>query len=148
MKITPGKWFFVTVTFSQKSGLKMFEDEKMVSDDPNGTPGGDYPIDEMQPNLCVGRNVGNVGIVFSRFYMSSLVTFKEELSSEMVQKVFFFFSRQGELQWSAFTLSSVKNKHSKTVSRIVTDPATKFQSVINRILRVNIQTTKSNHLTE
>ena len=108
MSIKPGKWFYLTASFSQKSGLTMYEDGKVVSRDEHGTPGGSYPIDEEQTNFCIGRNVGNVGTVFARFYMSSFATFKEELSPDMVGKVYSFFWRQGRPFRMALINSALK----------------------------------------
>ena len=101
--LTPGKWFYVTATFSQTSGLALFEDDKLVSKDSHGTPGEQFPIYDKQPNFCIGRNVGTAGTVFARFYMASFASFKEQLSPELVGKVYSYFWRQGKLKRAPYS---------------------------------------------
>ena len=49
------------------------------------------------PNFCLGRNVGGTGFYYTKFYLTSLVVFKEFLSDSLIYPVYLYYRINGKL---------------------------------------------------
>ena len=88
----PDKWFYVIGAFSRKTGLQLYYDGVMVSDDKHGRIG-NHKASDQSSHLYVGCNTEHSG--FGRFQLASLSTFKGAMSPQTVSRVYSYFWRQG-----------------------------------------------------
>lgn len=88
---------YLTVTWDNKEGLKMYRDSVLREDDDTGQPTSNSTILDLEENLTIGRSIGKKGdMLYTSFDMSSLTTFGQALNQADIDKAFIFFSSGGK----------------------------------------------------
>ena len=85
------RWFYLVVTWHPTSGIVLYQDANVMGSSAVGKAVSGLPQNEDIPNFGVGRPVGSPGRVCGKFYLNSLVVFKQFLTSTNVMKIYTFF---------------------------------------------------------
>ena len=104
MKIEPDRWFYVSATWKNGLGLKLYLDGKEVASDDQGKEI-QLPFNTNKPNVCFGADVKGAS-QFAKFTLSLFSTFNTFLSPSMMRSVYTFFFRKGKHKFKFFGIKS------------------------------------------
>lgn len=90
------RWFFLTVTWSRKTGMTLYMDGRLNARIPEGVSSLGYSVITASPNLAIGRSASSAAY-FCKFSMSALVTFNQLLSPDNVMAITNFYWIRGRL---------------------------------------------------
>ena len=91
MQAVIGSWFYLVVTWHPTSGLVLYQNAQTMASSADVKAVSGLLVNTRQPNFAVGRPVGSPGRPCGKFYMNSLVVFKQFLITANVYKVYNFF---------------------------------------------------------
>lgn len=95
MTVTGDTWFYLTATWSRRTGLTVYIDDRPVSTVPSGTSGVNYQIYTKTPNFVIGRSA-TAASYYSKVNIGSFSTYKQLLSSGDVKANYRFFWIRGK----------------------------------------------------
>ena len=90
------QWFYIIVNWKSTSGLVIAFNGFPKSSDRKGSPVSGLQPSTKNPNFCLGRNVGGTGFYYTKFYLASLVVFKEYLSDSLIYPVYSYYRINGK----------------------------------------------------
>ncbi|XP_031555970.1 uncharacterized protein LOC116292758 [Actinia tenebrosa] len=92
--VTGDSWFYLTATWSRRTGLTLYIDDKPYSTVPSGMSGVVYPIYTGTPNFVIGRSA-TAASYYSKVNIGSFSTYNQLLSSNDVKANYRFFWIRG-----------------------------------------------------
>ena len=104
------EWLYIIVNWKSTSGLVIAFNGFPKSSDRKGSPASGLQPSTKSPNFCLGGNVGGTGFYYTKFYLASLVVFKEYLSDSLIYPVYSYYRINGKFYAKVQLSDSQKHK--------------------------------------